>query len=386
MMTDRPALPPNPFRRAWPLFALGTAIGLFWLVQIPFQAARDYRTLTRYQPTQSRVLSARAIKSTTWSNVRGATWTTRETFSPEVTFAYQVQGRSYTAVGYDNYDGRTTGADVLALFRPNATVPCWYDPERPEQAVVARTFSRAYYVSGLIPLALTVIPANFLVLALRRRPATVRIATSAGTTHPVRLTAETTHREALAIQLTAAVLIAAGIVVYVGYTIRAGGLVDAIGGFGFFFLLAAGFDGYLFWLAWGSADVARLPSPIVEVDRDTVRAGETLAMEVRIPGPIAFRDLEVTLGCDTQGGRRAHKPVRQRVFNEASGEVASNDWYTHKATVHVPADARPSERTVDSLTTWTIEVRLKRVGGGTMAEEFPIRVVGTDRDTRTAGA
>ena len=95
---------------------------------------------------------------------------------------------------------------------------------------------------------------------------------------------------------------------------------------------------------------------------------------MRIPGPIAFRDLRVTLGCDTQGGRRAHKPVRQRVFNEASGEVASNDRYTHRATVHIPADARPSERAVDSLTTWKIEVRLKGAGGGSMAEEFPIRV------------
>src|SRR5258708_10155534 len=169
MTADSPRSP-NPFRRAWPLFALGTAIGLFWLVQIPVQAARDYRTLTRYQPTQCTVLFARAVKSTTWSNVRGSKWTTRDTFWPEVTFAYQVEGRSYTAVGYDNYDGLTTGAEVLASFRPNATVPCWYDPGRPQRAVLARTFSRAYYVSWIIPLTPTVIPATFLVLALLSLP------------------------------------------------------------------------------------------------------------------------------------------------------------------------------------------------------------------------
>jgi hypothetical protein len=361
------------WRRAWPLFAAATVFGLGFLVQWPLQAVRDYRTLRLYEPTVCTVLATRTIRSRTSGWIGGRTFA-HDYFLPEVTFRYEVDGRSYTKSGYDNYDGRMSANEAVS-FEVNARVPCWYDPAQPEQAVVARSFSWAYYGSGVIPLVLTLIPANFLLVALRTRPRPVKLSTSAGSVYAVRLSPEFTNREALVWRLAIAILLCAGLLVYVGYAVQQHGPIGAIDHFGFFFLLFAAGDGYVFWLAWQSLRVARLPNPTIEVDREPARPGEPLSVAVGLPGPLTFRELKVTLVCERRGPRRSATPVRHRVLNEAAGTVVEGGWLTRTATVEIPADAEPSESDGDRLTTWTIVVRLKTDDGASLMHEFPFRVL-----------
>jgi hypothetical protein len=367
------------WRRAWPLFALATAVGLVFLVQWPLQAIRDYRTLGRYEPTTCAVVSSRAVSSTT------SGWIGRRTFRheyahPEVTFRYDVGGRTYTRSGYDNYDGSQSDASVLVAYAAGARVACWYDPAHPDQAVVERSFSWVYYASGLIPLALTIIPGNFLLVALRRRPRPIELATSAGTVHAVRLAPEFTNRQALAYRAGAAIVLAAGLVAYVGYLVRQDGLLGSLDGMGFFFLGLVAADGYIFWLAWQSLRVARLQDPTVEVDREPARPGDRVSVAVAIPGPLTFRDLKLTLVSAEQGPRGSRKPVRHRILNEAAGTIAEGAWLTRTATVTIPTDARPSERGGDRVTTWAIDLRLAVSGGGSIAHEYPFRVIAPEQD------
>jgi len=166
------------WRRAWPLFALATVVGLGLLVQWPLQAIRDYRTFRVYEPTVCTVLATRAVPSSTSGWIGGRTFR-HDHFLPEVTVQYLVDGRSYTSSGYDNYGGRMSDASALVSFTVNAPVACRYDPARPDRAVVARAVSWAYYGSGVIALVLTLIPGNFLLVALRTRPRPVTLSTSA---------------------------------------------------------------------------------------------------------------------------------------------------------------------------------------------------------------
>ena len=370
-------MPSPSWRRAWPLFALATAIGLFFLAQWPLQGVRDYRTFRLYEPATCTVLSSRAVRSTT------SGWIGRRTFSheydlPEVTFRRDADGRSYTSVGYDNYDGRMSDASVLVSFEPGRRVPCWYDAAHPDRAVVARAFSWAYYGSGVIPLALTLVPLNFLLVALRRRPRPMALATTTGTVYAVRLAPEFTNRQSLVWRAATAVALAAGLVGYVWYLVEQHGVGGAIGEMGFFFLGFVAFDGYIFWLAWQSLLVARLPDPAVEVDHEPARPGDRLAVAVSIPGPLTFRELKLTLVCHAQGPRGSRKPVTHRVLNEAAGTVVEGAWLTRTGTVTIPADASPSERGGERVTTWSFELRAKAGGGGSLAHEFPFRVLGPD--------
>ena len=361
------------FRRAWPLFALGTLIGVCFLILWPLQAWRDYRTLRVYETTACTVISSRAVLSTT----RG--WIGRRTFShdyylPEVTFSYVVNGTSHSSTGYDNYDGRMSDAGVLVNFRNGGKVRCWYDPARPSDAVVERTLSWAYYGSGVIPLVLTLIPGSFLLTALRSRPRQVALTTTAGTHLAIRLAPEFTNRSELAWRVGIAVVLAAGVLGYVGYAIKEEGLIGSLDYFGFFFLLVVAGAAYVCRLAWQSYQVAGLPDPTIEVDREPARPGELVTVAVGVPGPMTFRELKVTLVCETRGPKRSATPVRHSVLNEASGTVLSGSVLTRTAAVEIPANAEPSESDGDRLTSWKFVVRLTTDRGASLTHEYPFRV------------
>jgi hypothetical protein len=203
------------------------------LAQWPLQAWRDYRALTRYQPATCRVLSNRAVRSTRKSYLQGGP-VTREVSIPEVTFTYVLPDGSHTVTGYDNYDGRTSDASVLVGFPADAVVPCWYDPGHPDRAVVARNLSWAYYASGIIPLFLTVIPGNFLFLALRRPSATPAGGAAS------RSSADLTPAQARAASLVLAIVVGGGIGAYWVHVVRQEGWLGPIEDPFLFFILLLG--------------------------------------------------------------------------------------------------------------------------------------------------
>lgn len=78
-----------------------------------------------------------------------------DTYSIDIEYRYQVDGRVYTSDRYDFMGGSSSGyegkAAVVERHPPGATVTCWVDPEEPSRAVLNRSF-RAVYLIGLFPL------------------------------------------------------------------------------------------------------------------------------------------------------------------------------------------------------------------------------------------
>jgi hypothetical protein len=160
MTTQRRA---DPSRRAWPLFALAVLIGLGTLAWFAEQAYRDVRISWFYRPSTCTVLSSSVYESTSrWSQT-----VTRSSFHPRFTYKLQVDGRWYTAAGFDNMEGSTSHPGETLSFKLGQSYPCWYDPRNPEQAVLKKQVYGPFYFFLALPLLFLLVGGNMLVLALR---------------------------------------------------------------------------------------------------------------------------------------------------------------------------------------------------------------------------
>jgi hypothetical protein len=79
------------------------------------------------------------------------------TFGPQIKIAYQVNGKAYSPNTYDarrSYFGDKAKAEAaLAAFELQKQYTCWYDPLRPENAVLVRGYSGWQYLLLLVPIA-----------------------------------------------------------------------------------------------------------------------------------------------------------------------------------------------------------------------------------------
>lgn len=363
--------PPNRWRPAWPLFALATGIGIFVTAQWIPQAVRDFRTHYLYQTTQCQVISTRARHTTSKLN-NGAV---RDIYHPVVSFTYVVNRQSYQASGYDNYDGATSDASVLVNFPSGASVPCWYDPADPARAVVERSFSAAYHASGLIPLLVTLICASFLTVALRRRPLAISVTTEVGELLPVRLKPVMTNRGGFGTLLFMALALGAGIAAYGAYLIG-GGSTDLF----FFGLLALAAEVQLVRVLLRTARSLASHDPVVEVGHEPLRPGESVAVAIRLPGPIDFRSATASLVCELNEGKGSRKLVSSIFLKQAGARIGSGDTLTSNCEVRIPDDARLSERGMGPIVSWQIVVKvLPKPGGAATEHEFPFRVAASER-------
>jgi hypothetical protein len=366
MAGDAGGSPGYRLRRAWPLFALATCVGIFVTAQWIPQALRDYRAHYSYAAAQCRVIAADAQHTTTRLN-NGAV---RDHYHPAVSFSYVVNGQSYQTRGYDNYDGVTSDASVLVSFPVGASVPCWYDPADPASAIVARSFSPQYHASGLIPLFMTLISAGFLTAALRRRSLPVTITTGIGEVLPVRLTPALTHRGTFAGLLFMALAWGAGIAAYAAYLMR-GGSMDLL----FFGLLAVAAEVQLVRLLVRSARSLASHDPVVELDHEPVRPGETVAVAIRLPGPIALRSATASLVCELNEGNGSKKLHSSLFMKLAEARIDAGDTATHRHEVRIPGDARESQRGMGASITWQIVIKVSAKPGTAATEhEFTFRV------------
>jgi hypothetical protein len=140
---------------------LGLFFGLFFLAGCGFLVvcARgfllDWRANNRYLPNSCVVLDRRL--ATGMSNdvvVSGDfSWTVqRPSYHPEIKIQYEVGGRKYEVWTYDTIvsfsTDRAAQQAIVDSFRVGATYPCWYDPDRPDRAILVR--GRAWYSYGAI--------------------------------------------------------------------------------------------------------------------------------------------------------------------------------------------------------------------------------------------
>lgn len=99
-----------------------------------------------------------------------------DTYSVELRYRYEVDGRTYTSRRYTFLGGSSSGFEgkqrIVDHLPPGARVTCWVDPENPSQAVFERGFTLDY-LWVLVPLVFVAVGAGGVVLSLapRRRKA-----------------------------------------------------------------------------------------------------------------------------------------------------------------------------------------------------------------------
>lgn len=80
--------------------------------------------------------------------------------SVDVEYRYRVAGQSYTGTRYDLWSNKKgDGREIIAAVPPGSRVPCFYDPERPERAVIDRRIDpiRLLGLFALLPLGVGVV-------------------------------------------------------------------------------------------------------------------------------------------------------------------------------------------------------------------------------------
>jgi hypothetical protein len=132
------------WRPGWRFFfPLGCAslVMLVWGGLLP-----EWRANNRYLPNSCVVLDRR-LASERFDDPDGGA---REGYHPEIKIHYQVDGRKYEVWTYDALrwfsSDRAAQQAIVDSFQVGATYPCWYDPDRPEKAILVRGHAWGLYV------------------------------------------------------------------------------------------------------------------------------------------------------------------------------------------------------------------------------------------------
>jgi hypothetical protein len=127
---------------------------IVWGLLIP-----DWRANNRYVPAMCEVLDKR-LDSKMFETVGhdGHAGPERPSYRPEIKIRYEVNGRkfevwAYDAVGIYSPD-RAAGQAIVDSFQVGLKYPCWYDPDRPEKAVLVQGHVWGAYAALSIPLGL----------------------------------------------------------------------------------------------------------------------------------------------------------------------------------------------------------------------------------------
>jgi hypothetical protein len=84
-------------------------------------------------------------------------------YHPEFKIQYQVGGRKYEVWTYDAIPGfctdRAAQQAIVDSFRLGAAYPCWYDPDRPDRAILVRGYTWRVYFGLIMTIVFLVIVA-----------------------------------------------------------------------------------------------------------------------------------------------------------------------------------------------------------------------------------
>ncbi len=146
-------------------------MALIFLVFLVLGAAGTYLALVR---PLARLFAARSwteaqcdVVSSQVAEVPGSG---RPTFRVDIRYTWTAGGSPHSGNRYDFTTGSSSGTAgkqaVVDRYPPGARVPCWVDPEHPDQAVLSLALSPAYLI-GLAPMLFLAIGFGGLVLAVR---------------------------------------------------------------------------------------------------------------------------------------------------------------------------------------------------------------------------
>ncbi len=103
----------------------------------------DWRSNNRYIASSSVVVDKR-VHSQLFdvAGPKGQGVRQVEHYRPEIKIQYEVNGRKFESWSYDatgNHSPDRAAQQAIAnSFQVGATYPCWYDPDRPERAILVR--------------------------------------------------------------------------------------------------------------------------------------------------------------------------------------------------------------------------------------------------------
>ena len=135
----------------------------------------DWRVNNRYSSNSCLVLD-RKLDSRMFDMAGPAGQRARkeESYRPAIKIRYEVNGRKIETWAYDGTGNllpdRAAQQAIVDSFQVGSTCPCWYDPDRPDQAVLVRGHSWGAYVFLILPVALLAV--GGLGIALARTIAT----------------------------------------------------------------------------------------------------------------------------------------------------------------------------------------------------------------------
>ncbi len=82
-------------------------------------------------------------------------------YHPEIRIRYEVDGRKYEVWTYTAintfYPDQAAQQLIVDCFTVGATYPCWYDPDRPDKAILVRGHALAPYVVLTAPIGFLLI-------------------------------------------------------------------------------------------------------------------------------------------------------------------------------------------------------------------------------------
>lgn len=121
----------------------------------------EWRANNQFRPTTCRVVETRLQEKLDDEG--------RTVFRPDVRVRYEVEGESYDRWTYDATriftSNREQNLAILAGFKPEAEISCWYDPIDPEQVVLIRGYSWYAWLFLILPVPFIAIGGGGLVYA-----------------------------------------------------------------------------------------------------------------------------------------------------------------------------------------------------------------------------
>lgn len=363
--------------RSWMFFALFVLVGLGALIPFAMQAHRDWRIMTAYREAEAEVLSFRLVPSTTLFRWSGGGTTEQTSQLPEFTFKFRVNGIPFIATGFDNLDGKAASFEDYRAFNTGGRYPCWYDPDQPERAVLRRHVHWPFYLGALIPGVFILMGGSLMLRSRRRRPDTGHVRVTDGTHFRCHLHPVLSHqRLVLSLVVIELVLLGALLLLWKASWSPAR-VTDLFGPMFYLFIIVAAiflFIGRHLLRAWKAAHV---PEPQVEIQQEPLAPGATTGLWVRQTGPIRAKSCIIELVCE-EISSSIRTPVRELLLDAQNVHLGSEPPANERAftlSITVPAKAKPSNRTLQSLRTWHIRVTRRLENGMTLESSFPFRVI-----------
>lgn len=155
-----------------PTFPLVIFFGIFTAIGLGFTCFVVIPGATRYLSSQTWVETPATV---IWSRVESHSGSKGgSTYSVDLFYRYQFQGREYRSNSYNLTSGSSSGRDakqeIVDAHPPNSSITCYVNPQKPWQAAVDRTLG-AGILFGLIPLIFLSIGFGGMIWALKNRRA-----------------------------------------------------------------------------------------------------------------------------------------------------------------------------------------------------------------------